>query len=126
MIPAIRTTPTIKVAIALVAVAIIVIYSVFDPSIMPFPRCVFLTLTGWECPGCGSQRALHSLLHLDIVTAWRYNALMVCAIPFVVAVFIADSLRTKYPAIHKVLNSRLIILIALIVILSWWLLRNLL
>lgn len=126
MIPAIRTTPTIKVAIALGVVAIIVIYSVFDPSVMPFPRCVFLTLTGWECPGCGSQRALHSLLHLDIVAAWRYNALMVCAIPFVVALVIADSLRTKYPAIHKVLNSRLIILIALIVILSWWLLRNLL
>ncbi|PYV86056.1 MAG: hypothetical protein DMG90_22080 [Acidobacteria bacterium] len=29
-----------------------------------FPPCPFLWLTGFYCPGCGSLRALHQLLHV--------------------------------------------------------------
>ena len=31
-----------------------------------FPECVFHSVTGLYCPGCGSQRAVHCLLHLDL------------------------------------------------------------
>ena len=36
-----------------------------------FPRCVFNSLTGYYCPGCGSQRAIHSMLHLDFAGVVR-------------------------------------------------------
>ena len=55
---------------ALLAVMAGVVYFTFDPAQEAyFPRCTFLTLTGYQCPGCGSQRALHALLHGDIVVA---------------------------------------------------------
>ncbi|MFV0289827.1 MAG: DUF2752 domain-containing protein [Mangrovibacterium sp.] len=47
-----------------------------------FPRCIFLTLTGFQCPGCGSQRAVHSLLHLQFADAWAFNPLLVLSLPY--------------------------------------------
>ena len=56
--------------------ALLMIYYWFDPSeIELFPKCPFYMLTGLKCPGCGSQRAIHSLLHLDFIGAIRYNLL---------------------------------------------------
>lgn len=53
-----------------VAMALGVVYFFFDPAgSRLFPRCPFLSLTGLRCPGCGSQRALHSLLHGEIARA---------------------------------------------------------
>src|SRR5690554_8210264 len=40
--------------------------------------------TGFYCPGCGSQRAIHLLLHGDIIGAFRFNPLMVLTIPIMV------------------------------------------
>ena len=33
------------------------------------PACPFLSLTGLLCPGCGSARALHALLHGELAAA---------------------------------------------------------
>lgn len=54
----------------------------FDPREWSFfPRCPLHLLVGWFCPGCGSQRALHLLLHGDVREALRYNALLVSTLP---------------------------------------------
>ena len=37
--------------------------------------CLFRTLTGWQCPGCGMTHAVVALLRLDIRTAFACNAL---------------------------------------------------
>jgi hypothetical protein len=51
-----------------------------DPSTAKFfPSCFFHSLTGLYCPGCGSTRALHALLHGDLVAAIRFNPLFVVA-----------------------------------------------
>ena len=47
-----------------------------------FPPCPFKYLTGWYCPGCGSTRALHHLLHGRVEAAFGYNPLMVSSVPF--------------------------------------------
>jgi hypothetical protein len=41
-----------------------------------YPVCHFHTMTGLHCPGCGSSRALHQLLHGNLVEAVRLNALL--------------------------------------------------
>lgn len=46
-----------------------------------FPRCTFHSVSGWECPGCGGQRALHQLLHGNLGAALRYNALFIALLP---------------------------------------------
>ena len=38
-----------------------------------FPPCPFHALTGWQCPGCGSLRAAHCLLHGEFIAAFRLN-----------------------------------------------------
>jgi len=50
----------------------------FDPSKHGFyPICLFHTLTGWNCPGCGGTRAAYQLLHGHLLRALRDNALFV-------------------------------------------------
>ncbi len=54
----------------------------FDPEHgTHFLPCPFRWLTGWSCPGCGSQRAMHDLMHGRLGEAWGHNAALVCSIP---------------------------------------------
>jgi hypothetical protein len=53
-----------------------------DPSRVPiYPVCLFHRLTGLNCPGCGSLRAMHQLLHGHLLEALRFNALLVVSLP---------------------------------------------
>jgi hypothetical protein len=56
---------------------------VFEPGKTGFfPGCPFRMLTGFTCPGCGSTRGLHHLVHGDIIGAFEFNPLMVVSLPF--------------------------------------------
>ena len=113
------------ISVAVVLIAAVAIYYSFDPATTPFPRCPFLVLTGWECPGCGSQRAIHSLLHLDIAAAWRYNAMLVLSIPYVVLLLVAEWLgRRRQSRLYRVLNSEVLIWSYFALVVAWWILRN--
>ena len=48
-----------------------------------FPPCWLNTLTGWYCPGCGTTRALHALLHGEVRSALQNNAFTPWLLPFV-------------------------------------------
>lgn len=57
-------------------------YFLFDPTrVAIFPPCLFHQLTGLDCPGCGAQRALHQLLHGNLIAAIRLNAMFVFSLP---------------------------------------------
>jgi len=56
----------------------------FDPGrVRIFPVCPFHQLTGLWCPGCGTTRALHQLLHGNLTTAFRLNPLAILMLPLV-------------------------------------------
>jgi len=60
----------------------IVVYFVVDPTkVSIFPQCMFHQITGWDCPGCGAQRALHQLLHGNFIAALRLNAMFILSLP---------------------------------------------
>jgi hypothetical protein len=49
----------------------------FNPSTHGFyPVCMFHSLTGLNCPGCGATRALYALLHGHVRLAFKDNALL--------------------------------------------------
>jgi hypothetical protein len=50
-----------------------------------YPRCFFHALTGLQCPGCGTLRAAHRLLHGDVAGAFHFNPLMVTLSPLFAA-----------------------------------------
>ncbi|HKO61741.1 MAG TPA: DUF2752 domain-containing protein, partial [Pyrinomonadaceae bacterium] len=56
-----------------------------------FLRCPFRALTGFTCPGCGSTRSLHHLLHGDFSGAFQLNPLFVIALPFLLYALIRYS-----------------------------------
>jgi hypothetical protein len=55
----------------------------FDPNRYHFyPLCVFHSVTGLWCPGCGSLRALHQLAHGHVASAFHLNPLLLIWLPF--------------------------------------------
>jgi len=62
----------------------LVLLRAFDPArSWIFPPCPVHYLTGCYCPGCGSLRAIHALLHGDVHRAWAMNPLTIVLLPFV-------------------------------------------
>jgi uncharacterized protein DUF2752 len=71
-------------AMLLLGTAAIILLRVFDPATSGiFPPCPIRYLTGLYCPGCGSLRAMHALLHGELARAWAMNPLMIVMLPFV-------------------------------------------
>lgn len=114
----------LAVAIVVAVAAGVYIYGTFDPVNAFFPRCVFKMATGLDCPGCGSQRAVHALLNGEFAAAVRYNALFLAEIPLLVAIVLAWVLRDQFPRFNRFVSSQPFILAVLAVIVGWTVARN--
>lgn len=86
--------------------------------------CVFYRVTGYLCPGCGITRMCLAILHLDFVSAFKYNPLcFVLIFPFGVyfIYYIYSSLKGKdYKEIPNIVAYSI-----LIITIIYWILRNL-
>ena len=51
--------------------------------------CPFHAMTGLWCPGCGGLRAVNDLTHGDLLAAASSNLVLVLALPFVAAIWLA-------------------------------------
>lgn len=121
---------TIKWAgLIILGLLLITVYSLLDPAQYSFfPNCPFLSLTGLECPGCGSQRAVHHLLNLQVSGAFRENPLLVLALPYVLLNFTFSIIERPSERIRRWRNRLFgtqAILILLGLVISFWILRNL-
>jgi hypothetical protein len=99
---------------------------IFEPGKTGFfPACPFRTITGFTCPGCGSTRGLHRLLHGDVVSAFEFNPLMVVALPFLLYALVryTTAAVTGRPLNVNRLNAKYIWML-LVVIMSFWVFRN--
>ncbi|MBQ9556004.1 MAG: DUF2752 domain-containing protein [Muribaculaceae bacterium] len=111
--------------VALVLLAFGFIYFALDPSSSSlFPQCVFLSLSGYKCPGCGSQRAIHALLHGHVVEAFKFNALLLISIPWLAFCLFAETQRVRNPRLYVRLNPPLLMWLFLALVVIWWVLRN--
>ena len=63
------------------AVLVAVLYAFNPESHRFYPRCPLLLLTGLQCAGCGTLRALHCMLHGDFMRAVTFNPILVLVIP---------------------------------------------
>ena len=99
---------------------------IFEPGKTGFfPACPFRTLTGFTCPGCGSTRGLHRLLHGDIVSALEFNPLMVLSLPFLLYALVrytAAAVSGRPLQRHNLDAKYIWMLFGLIV--SFWIFRN--
>lgn len=117
------------VFISIFVVIFSIVYFLFSPEdSLYFPKCMFHSLTGWDCPGCGSQRAVHHLLHLRVKEAFFYNPLLICAIPYILAASYFDYWggRERFPKAAKAMFGTIAIYILLCIVALFWILRNVL
>ncbi|NOY95787.1 MAG: DUF2752 domain-containing protein [Chlorobi bacterium] len=90
-----------------------------------FPKCVFHSLTGYYCPGCGSQRAIHSLLHLNISGVVNNNVLLIPAVLAMVYGLSVPEINRRFNKDYKnLLYHKQAPLVVLIIIVLFWILRN--
>ena len=116
----------ITVAAFFVATVLFIFFYI-DPNVYPiFPKCPFLIVTGFECPGCGSQRAFHQLLHLNIASAFRQNPIVVLYLPYILLGLYIEyaSGKNKFPRIRKLLYGKEAAIIIFISIILFWIGRN--
>ena len=75
------------------AVAGVTLFAVDPNEPGHYPTCPFLLTTGYYCPGCGALRAVHDLLHGDLLGAIARNPLAVVALPYLLLAWLAWVLR---------------------------------
>ncbi|MCG8474930.1 MAG: DUF2752 domain-containing protein [Cytophagales bacterium] len=100
----------------------------FDPAQENVFGCKFHELTGFLCPGCGSQRALYHLMHFRAVEALKMNALFVLAIPYAAFWLYLDLRKKSSPALQqlkRILYGKYAFWIILSIIAVFGVLRNL-
>ena len=111
----------------LVGLFLLWLYFNINPSGQSFfPQCPFHTITGYHCPGCGSQRALHDFLHGNIIEGFKHNVLIGLAL----LVFLYKGFLLIRSYFYPQKSSNLLYhsktpLIILILVLAVWILRNL-
>ena len=103
---------------------ITLIYASIDPASGLLPVCPFYHMTHLFCPGCGSQRALHALLHGQISGAFGYNPLFVPALVFGAVEGSLIVLRKAGRQVRPLSEFRLIPWMVFVVIMLFWVLRN--
>lgn len=113
--------------LGLVLMGVIAYYFFLDPESSPhyFLKCPLYEVTGYQCPGCGSQRAFHELLHLDFAEAFHRNALFVLAVPYVLILIFTSFRKEKFLRLREVLLSPKFLLILMIIIILFGIFRNL-
>jgi hypothetical protein len=109
------------------SIALLIIYFNYNPARYSFfPKCPFHTLTGFDCPGCGSQRAVHAILHGDFKAATGYNLLLVISVPFLLIHFgykiksLVLNRDIRWAVIYHPLTPKIIFAVVVV----FWIMRN--
>ncbi len=111
----------------LVVLLLVGIYYFYNPETsFFFPKCPFKTITRLDCPGCGSQRAIHELLHFNFKKAFQYNALLIITIPYVLAGFFLNFTKVKnyFPKTRRFLFGQKTVFAFLVITILFFILRN--
>ncbi len=88
--------------------------------------CIFHTVTGLHCPGCGISRMFLSIARLDFKAAFQYNALIFTLSP--IALFFILRHYVLYILYGKRKSEKfetVLLVIALVLLIIFGILRNL-
>ena len=90
-----------------------------------YPACPFRMITGLQCPGCGSLRGLHQLLHGHPLAAFKLSPLMAVTLPFLLFVlFLSTRAAITGRPQPKLFIPAKYIWTFLAVVVFFWIFRN--
>ena len=116
-----------QIAVWVFFILVILLYFFVDPSKSAyFLKCPLKLTTGFECAGCGVQRALHELLHFRFLEAFKFNPLFVISIPILLIVVVINLSKneTLKQILKRFFGSKIFIFLVLIIVLLFSLLKN--
>lgn len=89
------------------------------------PGCPFRMITGFACPGCGTTRGLHQLLHGNLAGAFQLNPFLILALPFLLYALLSytDTVLRRKPIRRNILPAKYIWALFGFV-LFFWIFRN--
>lgn len=91
----------------------------------PLPVCPTKALLGIDCPGCGSLRMLYSLMHGNVLTAARFNALGLAAVVLLVWAYLAWTYgHVVGRRVRSWQHRRWAAAVTLSLVLAWFVVRN--
>ncbi len=77
--------------------------------------CPIYAVTGYYCTGCGTTRALYSILHMDFIQAFRFNAALCLLFPFLIGYAVVcciQFIRYGWIPFNRKLPSRYLVWLA--------------
>ena len=114
------------VLIGLVGLAACVVLAVRDPNVSnSYGICPFKAMTGGlDCPGCGIMRGTHALLNGQVGRAVDHNIFLPFVLGAIVVGYIRWFRRSTGHEIERISTPRWAMISACVLILGFWLLRN--
>ena len=109
-------------------VGVLLLYYLVNPLQSNFPiQCPWFLLTGTQCPACGFQRALYTLLHGNFYDALRYNYFFIFSIPYSLLVIVVTwyNYHHVFDRLRAFVYHRIALCIYIALYFSWWIIRNL-
>lgn len=120
----------IKIKNALIIIGIItgiaVLYNYNPEETVWIPKCPFYILTGYQCPSCGIQRAIYNLLHFELYKAFTHNPFLILSVPYGIMLIIVTWItpKSRLDKLKKICYNRLTIKAYLVLMVLWWIIRN--
>ncbi len=99
-------------------------YDLISTPIQTIP-CIFRTLTGLYCPGCGSRSALIQLARGNLYAAWRLNPLMILFLP-AAFLFVISQVKILFTgrSLPRLFLHPSLVWAIFYLILAYWIFRN--
>ena len=115
-----------NIGLLVFGIGLALLYLFINPSEVDFlPKCPLYVSTGFYCPGCGSQRATHQLLQLNIVGILQQNALYFLGLLVLGYHLIVIGLNSFFKQhIYNYIYHPKTPIIILAIIFIYWILRN--
>ena len=89
------------------------------------PKCLFKMLTGYDCPSCGGQRALHTLLNGRFRDAFMLNPFLFLVAPYLLAILYSTFSKSRVAIVaKKIVGHHITVSIYLIIYVLWWVVRK--
>ena len=110
-----------------IALATILYFFVNPEASVLMPKCPMKMLTGYDCPSCGVQRAIHAVLHGDFAKAISYNPFFVISVPYFLLVLYSTVFKNSFAVkLRGIVCHRYALYGYIVLFFLWWILRNIL
>lgn len=119
-----KTKYLLALTLFLVGIFLLLYYKNTNPYGHQMGVCYFRALTGYKCPGCGSQRSLYYLLNFQFINAIKENAFFVFFI-FFFSLYLAVKIKIiRLKFLENLLQNPYVLYGLVFLMFSFWILRN--